>query len=69
MYKVWFLLIKRWLGFEDVYIMFEIDSIGWMGCFVFCIFIDGFILLGLLLIMLWGCWLVECGLVLIVIVL
>ena len=33
-YKAWFPLTRRWLGFEDAHITFEVDSSGSAGGFV-----------------------------------
>jgi 4'-phosphopantetheinyl transferase EntD len=70
-YKAWFPLTKRWLGFEDAHITFEIDSpgMGTVGVFVSKILIDGETLSGSPLTALRGRWSVERGLVLTAIVL
>jgi 4'-phosphopantetheinyl transferase EntD len=39
-YKAWFPLTRRWLGFEDAHIVFDIDSDGTSGEFVSTILID-----------------------------
>ena len=70
-YKAWFPLTKRWLGFEDAHITFEIDSpgMGTAGVFVSKILIDPEALAGPPLTALRGRWSVERGLVLTAIVL
>ena len=39
-YKAWFPLTRRWLGFEDAHIVFEVDDSGTSGGFVSRILID-----------------------------
>ncbi len=68
-YKAWFPLTKRWLGFEDAHITFDVDGPGSAGRFVSRILIDGSALLGPPLTALRGRWSVERGLVLTAIVL
>ena len=63
-YKVWFPLTKRWLGFEDAHITFEIDSSGSAGSFQSTILIDGDTLSGPPLSSLAGRWSVDQDLVL-----
>lgn len=68
-YKAWFPLTKRWLGFEDAHITFDVDSLGSSGGFVSRILIDGLALSGPPLTTLTGRWSVDRGLVLTAIVL
>jgi 4'-phosphopantetheinyl transferase EntD len=63
-YKAWFPLTKRWLGFEDAHITFDVADSGSAGGFVSRILIDGSALTGPPLTQLTGRWLVERGLVL-----
>ncbi len=70
-YKAWFPLTKRWLGFEDAHIVFDLDPPGGSstGVFVSKILIDPQALSGPPLTALRGRWSVERGLVLTAIVL
>jgi 4'-phosphopantetheinyl transferase EntD len=68
-YKVWFPLTKRWLGFEDAHITFDVDGSGSAGTFESVILIDGATLSGPPLSSLAGQWSVERDLVLTAIVL
>ncbi|KLO29156.1 4'-phosphopantetheinyl transferase PptT [Mycobacterium haemophilum] len=68
-YKAWFPLTKRWLGFEDAHITFDVDSLGLSGGFVSRILVDGSALSGPPLTALTGKWSVDRGLVLTAIVL
>jgi 4'-phosphopantetheinyl transferase EntD len=68
-YKAWFPLTKRWLGFEDAHITFDIDGSGSAGSFEAVILIDGATLSGPPLKSLAGRWSVERELVLTAIVL
>ena len=68
-YKAWFPLTKRWLGFEDAHITFDIDGSGSAGSFESVILIDGATLSGPPLKSLAGRWSVERELVLTAIVL
>jgi 4'-phosphopantetheinyl transferase EntD len=68
-YKAWFPLTKRWLGFEDAHITFDIDGSGSAGSFESVILIDGDTLSGPPLKSLAGRWSVERELVLTAIVL
>ena len=68
-YKAWFPLTKRWLGFEDAHITFDVDGPGSAGRFVSRILIDGSALSGPSLTALAGRWSVDRGLVLTAIVL
>ncbi|BBX39148.1 4'-phosphopantetheinyl transferase family protein [Mycobacterium simiae] len=69
-YKAWFPLTKRWLGFEDAHITFEVDGTdATTGQFVSQILIDPEALSGPPLNELRGRWSVERGLVLTAIVL
>jgi 4'-phosphopantetheinyl transferase EntD len=63
-YKAWFPLTRRWLGFEDAHIVFDVDPDGATGVFVSKILIDGAALSGPPLTALRGRWLVRNGLVL-----
>jgi len=68
-YKAWFPLTKRWLGFEDAHVVFDVDPGGAGGAFVSKILIDGDTLSGPPLTALRGRWSVDRGLVLTAIVL
>ena len=70
-YKAWYPLTRRWLGFEDAHIVFDVDPRGGgtTGVFVSTILIDGAALSGPPLTALRGRWAVERGLVLTAIVL
>jgi 4'-phosphopantetheinyl transferase EntD len=68
-YKAWFPLTKRWLGFEDAHITFEVDGSGSGGTFESVSLIDGATLSGPPLTSLAGRWSVERELVLTAIVL
>jgi 4'-phosphopantetheinyl transferase EntD len=68
-YKAWFPLTKRWLGFEDAHITFDVDGSGSRGTFESVILIDGATLSGPPLTSLAGRWSVERELVLTAIVL
>jgi 4'-phosphopantetheinyl transferase EntD len=68
-YKVWFPLTKRWLGFEDAHITFDVDGSGSTGGFQSAILIDGSTSSGPPLTTLAGRWSVEQDLVLTAIVL
>ncbi|UXA08760.1 4'-phosphopantetheinyl transferase [Mycobacterium sp. SMC-2] len=70
-YKAWFPLTKRWLGFEDAHVVFDLDPPdgATSGDFVSKILIDGQALDGPPLTALRGRWSVERGLVLTAIVL
>ena len=68
-YKAWFPLTKRWLGFEDAHITFDIDGSGSAGSFESVILIDGATPSGPPLKSLAGRWSVERELVLTAIVL
>jgi 4'-phosphopantetheinyl transferase EntD len=63
-YKAWFPLTKRWLGFEDAHITFDVDGSGSAGSFESTILIDGAALSGPPLSSLAGRWSVEQDLVL-----
>jgi 4'-phosphopantetheinyl transferase EntD len=65
-YKAWFPLTKRWLGFEDAHVVFDLDPPdgGATGVFVSKILIDPEALSGPPLTALRGRWSVERGLVL-----
>jgi 4'-phosphopantetheinyl transferase EntD len=63
-YKAWFPLTKRWLGFEDAHIVFDIDGSGSAGSFESTILIDGATLSGPPLASLVGRWSVDRDLVL-----
>lgn len=63
-YKVWFPLTRRWLGFEDAHITFDVDDSGDAGGFVSEILIDPAALSGPPLTTLHGRWSVRNGLVL-----
>jgi 4'-phosphopantetheinyl transferase EntD len=68
-YKAWFPLTKRWLGFEDAHITFDVDGSGSAGGFESAILVDGSALSGPPLTVLAGRWSVERELVLTAIVL
>jgi 4'-phosphopantetheinyl transferase EntD len=68
-YKAWFPLTKRWLGFEDAHITFDVDGSGSAGSFESTILVDGSTLSGPPLTALTGRWSVNRGLVLTAIVL
>jgi 4'-phosphopantetheinyl transferase EntD len=63
-YKAWFPLTKRWLGFEDAHITFDVDGSGSGGSFDSTILIDAAALSGPPLSSLAGRWSVEQDLVL-----
>ena len=63
-YKAWFPLTKRWLGFEDAHITFDIDESGSAGSFESTILIDAAALSGPPLSSLRGRWSVNRDLVL-----
>lgn len=68
-YKVWFPLTRRWLGFEDAHITFDVDSTGTGGGFESRILIDASAVSGPPLQSLSGRWSVRDGLALTAIVL
>jgi 4'-phosphopantetheinyl transferase EntD len=68
-YKTWYPLTRRWLGFEDAHIVFDVDSTGTAGDFVSQILIDPAALSGPPLTALRGRWTVRDGLALTAIVL
>jgi 4'-phosphopantetheinyl transferase EntD len=68
-YKAWYPLTRRWLGFEDARIMFDVKPDGATGEFVSQILIDPTALSGPPLTALRGRWSVRDGLVLTAIVL
>jgi len=68
-YKAWYPLTKRWLGFEDAHITFDVDDAGGAGGFLSRILIDPTALCGPPLTTLTGRWSVTDGLVLTAIVL
>lgn len=68
-YKAWYPLTKRWLGFEDAHIVFDVDADGKTGDFLSKILIDGAALSGPPLTALAGRWSVDQDLVLTAIVL
>jgi 4'-phosphopantetheinyl transferase EntD len=68
-YKAWFPVTRRWLGFEDAHIVFDIDGGGTAGGFESRVLIDGAALSGPPLSALRGRWCVRDGLVLTAIVL
>jgi 4'-phosphopantetheinyl transferase EntD len=68
-YKAWFPVTRRWLGFEDAHIVFDIDGGGTAGGFESRVLIDGAALSGPPLSALRGRWSVRDGLVLTAIVL
>jgi 4'-phosphopantetheinyl transferase EntD len=63
-YKAWFPLTKRWLGFEDAHITFDVDESGSAGSFESTILIDAAALSGPPLSSLRGRWSVNRDLVL-----
>jgi 4'-phosphopantetheinyl transferase EntD len=63
-YKAWFPLTKRWLGFEDAHITFDVESSGFTGSFESTILVDGAALSGPPLSSLAGRWSVQRELVL-----
>jgi 4'-phosphopantetheinyl transferase EntD len=63
-YKAWFPLTKRWLGFEDAHITFDVDGSGSAGSFESTILVDGAALSGPPLSSLAGRWSVDQDLVL-----
>jgi 4'-phosphopantetheinyl transferase EntD len=63
-YKAWFPLTKRWLGFEDAHITFDVDGSGSAGTFESVILIDGATQSGPPLTALAGRWSVQQELVL-----
>jgi 4'-phosphopantetheinyl transferase EntD len=63
-YKAWFPVTRRWLGFEDAHITFDVDSSGAAGGFVSRILIDGKATSGPPLSALSGRWSVQNGLAL-----
>ena len=63
-YKAWFPLTKRWLGFEDAHVTFDVDSSGFTGSFESTILVDGATLSGPPLSSLAGRWSVQRELVL-----
>lgn len=68
-YKAWFPVTRRWLGFDDAQITFDLDPTGSAGGFSSRILIDGVALSGSPLTVLAGRWSVVGGLVLTAIVL
>ena len=68
-YKAWFPVTRRWLGFEDAHIVFEVDDTGTSGAFVSSILIDPAAEHGPPLETLAGRWSVRDGLALTAIVL
>jgi 4'-phosphopantetheinyl transferase EntD len=68
-YKAWFPVTRRWLGFEDAHITFDVDDSGTSGGFESRILIDPAALSGPPLEMLSGRWSVRDGLALTAIVL
>jgi 4'-phosphopantetheinyl transferase EntD len=68
-YKAWYPLTRRWLGFEDARIVFDVEPDGTTGEFVSRILIDPTALSGPPLTALRGRWSVRDGLVLTAIVL
>ncbi|MBV9515454.1 MAG: 4'-phosphopantetheinyl transferase [Mycobacteriaceae bacterium] len=68
-YKAWYPLTRRWLGFEDAHITFDVHPDGTTGEFVAQILVDPGALSGPPLITLPGRWSVREGLVLTAIVL
>jgi 4'-phosphopantetheinyl transferase EntD len=67
-YKAWFPLTRRWLGFEDAHIVFDVDSTGTAGEFVSQVLIDPEAVSGPPLAALRGRWTVSNGLALTAIV-
>ncbi len=68
-YKAWFPLTRRWLGFEDAHIVFDVDDTGTSGGFTSRILIDPAAESGPPLDMFTGRWSVRDGLALTAIVL
>jgi len=68
-YKAWFPVVRRWLGFEDAHITFEVDDTGESGSFRSRILIDPTAPSGPPLEVLEGRWSVRNGLALTAIVL
>jgi len=68
-YKAWYPVTRRWLGFEDAHIVFDVDDTGTAGGFVSRILIDPAALSGPPLQTLSGRWSVRDGLALTAIVL
>ncbi|VEG42940.1 phosphopantetheinyl transferase component of siderophore synthetase [Mycolicibacterium flavescens] len=68
-YKAWFPVTRRWLGFEDAHIVFDVDDSGTSGSFVSRILIDPAAMHGTPLESLAGRWSVRDGLALTAIVL
>lgn len=68
-YKAWFPLTRRWLGFEDAHIAFDVDPSGQSGTFTSAILIDPAALSGPPLVALSGRWAVRNGIALTAIVL
>ncbi len=68
-YKAWFPLTRRWLGFEDAHIAFDVDPSGQSGTFTSAILIDPAALSGPPLAALSGRWAVRNGIALTAIVL
>jgi 4'-phosphopantetheinyl transferase EntD len=68
-YKAWFPVTRRWLGFDDAHITFDVDAGGTTGRFVSRILIDGSAPTGPPLTALRGSWSVRDGLALTAIVL
>jgi len=68
-YKAWFPVTRRWLGFEDAHITFDVDETGTSGGFVSQILIDPAAVSGPPLTTLSGRWSVRDGLALTAIVL
>jgi 4'-phosphopantetheinyl transferase EntD len=68
-YKAWYPVTRRWLGFEDAHIVFDVDDTGAAGAFVSRILIDPAALSGPPLETLSGRWSVRDGLALTAIVL
>jgi 4'-phosphopantetheinyl transferase EntD len=68
-YKAWYPVTRRWLGFEDAHIVFDVDDTGTAGVFESRILIDPAALSGPPLQTLSGRWSVRDGLALTAIVL
>jgi 4'-phosphopantetheinyl transferase EntD len=68
-YKAWFPLTRRWLGFEDAHVVFDVNPAGTTGEFLSKIMVDGAALSEPPLTALRGRWSVDRGLVLTAIVL
>ncbi|MEO3757432.1 4'-phosphopantetheinyl transferase [Mycobacterium sp. B14F4] len=68
-YKAWYPLTRRWLGFEDAHIVFDVDDSGTSGGFVSRILIDPVAQIGPPLETLAGRWSVRDGIALTAIVL